>query len=131
MYAAFVKRAYSSGADGKELVESYLPAFAPEPDSPLVRRLRDEINYRIQIGYTRYWSVPGTYRRHEMPPAWPWALHPLIQLPVIAALETARRLVPPLGEIDDRYQRWRRETWYRNETGGLRAEFRPLEEFRR
>lgn len=131
MYAAMVKRAHSAGADGEELVESYLPAFAPKPSSPLAKRLRDEVNYRAQIGYTRYWSAASTYRRHRMPRAWPWALHPLMQLPIIGTLETARRLMPPLGEIADRYQRWRRETWYRNETGGSQAEFRPVEEFRR
>lgn len=131
MYAAIVKRAYSAGADGEELVESYLPAYAPKPHSSLPKRLRDELNYRMQIGYTRYWSAPGTYRRHHMPGPWPWALHPLAQLPVIGALETARRLVPPLGGVADRYQRWRRETWYRNETGGSEAEFKPVEEFRR
>ncbi len=131
MYAAIVKRAYSAGADGEELVESYLPAFAPKPGSSALKRLRDELNYRIQVGYTRYWSAPGTYRRHRMPAPWPWALHPLLQLPVIGTLETARRLVPLLGDVADRYQRWRRETWYRNETGGAKAEFRPVEEFRR
>lgn len=131
MYAAMVKRANSAGTDGEELVESYLPAFAPNPNSPLRKRLRDEVNYRAQIGYTRYWSAPSTYRRHQMPRAWPWALHPLVQLPIIGTLETARRIVPPLGEVADRYQRWRRETWYRNETGGTLPEFRPVEEFRR
>jgi len=131
MYAAIVKRAYTAGADGEELVESYLPAFAPKPGSSVAKRLRDELNYRIQIGYTHYWSAPGTYRRHKMPGPWPWAIHPLVQLPVIGTLETARRLVPPLGDVADRYQRWRRETWYRNETGGAKAEFKPVEEFRR
>jgi hypothetical protein len=66
-----------------------------------------------------------------MPAPWPWAIHPLVQLPVIGTLETVRRLVPPLGDVADRYQRWRRETWYRNETGGRQAEFKPVEEFRR
>jgi hypothetical protein len=131
MYAAFVKRAYSAGSDGEELVESYLPAFAPTPGSPWPKRIRDEVNYRMQIGYTRFWSLPLTYRRHDMPNPWPWALHPLLQFPVMIGLETFRRLVPPADRIADRYQRWRRETWYRNETGGTEAEFKPVEEFRR
>ncbi len=37
MYAAFVKRAYTAGADGEELVESYLPAFAPKPGTPTAK----------------------------------------------------------------------------------------------
>lgn len=131
MYAAFVKRAYAAGADGAELVESYLPAFAPKSDSPLRKRLRDEVNYRVQIGYTRFWSLPATYARHDMPNAWPWALHPLLQFPVLFGLETLRRVVPPLDQAADRWQRWRRSGWYANETGGRDAEFTPVEEFRR
>jgi ER-bound oxygenase mpaB/B'/Rubber oxygenase, catalytic domain len=131
MYAAFVKRAYSAGADGEELVESYLPAFAPKPGTSLRKRIRDEFNYRTQVGYTRFWMLPVTYKRHEMPNPWPWALHPIAQFPVVVTLETARRLLPPLDHAADRVQRWRRNNWYANETGGKDAEFKPVEEFRR
>lgn len=131
MFAAFVKRAYAAGRHGEELVESYLPAFRPTPGSPLRKRLRDEVNYRVQIGYTRFWSLPLTYRRHRMPFPWPWALHPLLQFSLNMTLETCRRLLPPLDGAADRVQRWRRESWYRNETGGRDAEFQPVEEFRR
>jgi hypothetical protein len=131
MFAAFVKRAYAAGEDGKELVESYLPAFAPRPGLPLSKRLRDELNYRVQIGYTRFWMLPATYRRHRMPNPWPWALHPIMQCPVVLTLETFRRRLPPLDRAADRVQRWRRENWYANETGGRDAEFTPVEEFRR
>lgn len=131
MYAAFVKRAYRAGRDGEELVESYLPAFAPKPDSPLRKRIRDELNYRVQIGYTRFWMVPVTYRRHEMPNPWPWAIHPLVQFPFVLTLESFRRVLPPLDHAADRVQRWRRDNWYANETGGKDAEFKPVEEFRR
>jgi ER-bound oxygenase mpaB/B'/Rubber oxygenase, catalytic domain len=130
MYAAFVKRAYTAGQDGTELVESYLPAFAPKPGTSLRKRLRDELNYRAQIGYTRFWMLPATYRRHDMPNPWPWALHPLAQFPVVLTLESLRRLVPRLDGAADRVQRWRRNNWYASETGGREAEFHPVEEFR-
>jgi hypothetical protein len=112
-------------------VESYLPAFAPKPGTPLRKRVRDEINYRAQIGYSRFWMLPATWRRHDMPSAWPWALHPVIQFPFMITLETARRVVPGLDAIADRSQRRRRERWYRNEVGDREAEFKPVEEFRR
>lgn len=131
MFAAFVKRAYTAGADGAELVESYLPAFEPKPGTPWRKRLRDEINYRVQIGYTAFWLLPTTYSRHSMPRRFPWVLHPLVQAPVVFAAETVRRVVPGLDEIADRVQRRRRETWYRNEVGDTAAEFHPVEEFRR
>lgn len=131
MFAAFVKRAYTAGADGEELVESYLPAFEPKPGTPWRKRIRDEINYRVQIGYTAFWLLPATYSRHRMPNRFPWILHPIAQAPVLLGLETARRIVPGLDEIADRVQRHRREAWYRNEVGDRAAEFAPVEEFRR
>jgi hypothetical protein len=131
MFAAFVKRAYAAGTDGEELVESYLPAFAPQPGSAWRKRIRDEFNYRAQIGYTRFWSLPWTYRRHQMPNPWPWALHPLAQFPFVLTLETFRRLLPPLDGAADRVQRWRRDRWYHYETGGRDAEFQPPEHLTR
>jgi hypothetical protein len=131
MYAAFVKRAYAAGSDGEELVESYLPAFAPRSGTGFRKRLRDELNYRTQIGYTRFWLLPATYRRHRLPNPWPWALHPLVQFPFVLTLESLRRVLPPLDHAADRVQRFRRDNWYRNETGGKDAEFKPVEEFRR
>lgn len=131
MFAAFLKRAYTAGADGEELVESYLPAFAPKPGTPWRKRLRDEINYRVQIGYTGVWLLPSTYARHTMPHRFPWILHPIVQAPLIFGAETLRRTVPGLDRVADRVQRRRREQWYRNEVGDRDADFQPVEEFRR
>ena len=131
MYAAFVKRAYAAGADGDELIESYLPAFAPLPGTPWRKRVRDEIEYRALVGYTRFWMLPQSYRSHSMPRAWPWVVLPVLQAPVLLTLETARRLVPVLDRAADRNQRRRRESWYRNQMGERRAEFQPAEQLRR
>lgn len=131
MFAAFVKRAHTAGADGEELVESYLPAFQPKPGTPWRKRLRDEFNYRIQIGYTAVWLPPATYRKHAMPRPLTWALHPLLQAPVIFGLETARRTIPGVDTLTDRIQRKRREHWYHNEIGDQSADFHPIQEFRR
>ncbi|MGI8678171.1 MAG: oxygenase MpaB family protein [Jatrophihabitans sp.] len=131
MFAAFAKRAFAAGADGAELVESYLPAFAPRKGTSLRRRVRDELNYRVQIGYTGFWLLPATYHRHRMPRRFPWVLHPILQFPLVFTLETFRRLIPRLDRVADRAQCWRRERWYRNEVGDRAAEFTPVEEFRR
>ncbi|APB01005.1 hypothetical protein [Nocardia seriolae] len=112
-------------------MESYLPAFEPKPDTPWAKRIRDEINYRAQIGYTGFWLPPATYARHRMPRRFPWVLHPLLQAPVVFGAETLRRTVPGLDAVADRVQRHRRERWYRNEVGDRDAEFTPVEEFRR
>jgi len=97
MFAAFVKRAFTAGADGEELIESYLPAFEPKGGTPWRKRIRDEINYRAQIGYTGVWLLPTTYGKHNMPRRFPWVLHPFLQAPVVFSMETVRRLVPPAG----------------------------------
>ncbi|MEV0339578.1 oxygenase MpaB family protein [Nocardia sp. NPDC050713] len=131
MFAAFVKRAHTAGADGAELVESYLPAFRPKPETPWRKRIRDELNYRAQIGYTGFWLPPATYAAHVMPRRFPWILYPILRTPVIFGLETLRRTVPGLDDLADRFQRDRREAWYRNEVGDRAAEFTPVEEFRR
>ncbi|QBS39367.1 oxygenase MpaB family protein [Nocardia sp. CS682] len=131
MFAAMVKRANTAGTDGAELVESYLPAFAPKPGTPWRKRLRDEINYRIQIGYTAVWLPPATYAKHAMPQRFPWILHPIAQAPLIFAWETLRRTIPGVDNLTDQVQCRRREAWYRHEVGDRHAEFRPIEEFRR
>ena len=131
MFAAFVKRAYQAGPDGDELIEAYLPAFAPKPGTSAAKRVRDEIEYRALIGYTRFWMLPASYKSHEMPRAWPWVLLPVLQAPPLLLLESARRLVPALDRLADRSQRRRREAWYRNQMGARRAEFRPAEQLRR
>jgi hypothetical protein len=131
MFAAFVKRAYAAGPDGDELIESYLPAFAPKDGSSLRKRLRDEVEYRALIGYTRFWMLPQSYKSHVMPRAWPWVVLPVLQAPPLLVLETLRRLFQPLDRLADRNQRRRREAWYRNQMGERRAEFQPSEQLRR
>lgn len=131
MFAAFVKRAYLAGADGDELIEAYLPAFAPKTGTSFGKRLRDEIEYRALIGYTRFWMLPKSYKSHRMPRAWPWVVLPMLQAPVLLLMETARRLVPALDRVADGNQRRRREAWYRNQMGDRTAHFQPTEQFRR
>jgi len=130
--AAFaLKRRFGAGADGVELIESYPAAFRPKPGATARQRLRDELNYRAQLGYTRYF-VPGSfYRRYAMPNPWPWALHPLLQAPVIFAVESLRRRSTRVEHLQDRYASWRRETWWRNEMRAEDAGFRVVEWLRR
>jgi hypothetical protein len=55
--------------------------FTPKTRAGWRKRLRDEVNYRAQVGYTRYFLPGRFFRRYEMPNPWPWALHPLLQAP--------------------------------------------------
>jgi hypothetical protein len=126
-----LKCARTAGADGVELVESYPHAFAPKTGTPWRKRLRDEINYRAQVGYTRYFLPGRFYRGYDMPNPWPWALHPLLQAPAILLVDTLRRHSPTVQRLQDRYARWRREAWWRNEMGDKQSHFKPAEQFRR
>jgi hypothetical protein len=126
-----LKRAHRAGDDGRELVESYPRAFAPSAGTPRRKRIRDEVNYRAQLGYTRFFLPPGFYRRYEMPQPWPWALHPLLQFPANFAASTLARHNAAAADRLDRYQRWRRESWWRNEMGDRKSHFAAAESFRR
>ena len=126
-----LKCAKTAGADGVELVESYPRAFTPKPGTPWRRRLRDEVNYRAQVGYTRFFLPGRFYRKYDMPNPWPWALHPLLRAPGIFVVDTLRRHVPPIAAQVDRYARWRRNTWWLNEMGDKESKFTPAEKLRR
>src|SRR2546429_7833138 len=56
--------------------------------------MRDEINYRAQVGYPRYFPPGRFYRHHDMPNPWPWAPNPLLQAPPILVVDTLRRHSP-------------------------------------
>jgi hypothetical protein len=122
---------YQAGDDGRELVESYPRAFAPQSGTPWRKRLRNEVNYRAQLGYTRFFLPGGFYRRYDMPQPWPWALHPLAHLPANFAASTLARRSSNANDALERYQRWRRERWWRNEMGDKQARFQAAETFRR
>jgi hypothetical protein len=126
-----LKRSYLAGDDGRELVESYPRAFVPRSGTDIRKRIRDEINYRTQLGYTRFFLPRRFYRRYNMPPPWPWALHPLAQAPLNFTVTTLARHSGTAETLLDRYQRWRRETWWHNEMGDRRSHFKPVEQFRR
>jgi hypothetical protein len=126
-----LKRAHQAGEDGCELVESYPRAFAPQPGTPWRKRLRDEVNYRAQLGYTRFFLPGRFYRRYDMPQPWPWALHPLAQFPANVAASTLARHSSHANDALERYQRWRRERWWQSEMGDRQARFQAAETFRR
>jgi hypothetical protein len=127
----FVKRAYTAGDDGTELIESYLRAFEPKPGARWRKRARDAVNHRAQTGYARYFLPRKFYRSYDMPNPWPWALHPALQIPVNLGLGLGRKSSRRVDAAMDRYSRWRRETWWTNEMGKQRSRFTAREEFRR
>lgn len=82
-----LRRSFTGGDDFAEILESYPRAFVPQPGGTTRKRLRDEVNYRAQLGYTRF-TLGSMYRKYDMPNPWPWALHPFAQWPVNFAATT-------------------------------------------
>ncbi|HEX4108117.1 MAG TPA: oxygenase MpaB family protein [Solirubrobacteraceae bacterium] len=127
----FLKASHTAGTDGVELIESFPRAFTPKRGLGRRRRVRDEVNYRAQVGYTRYFLPGAFYRRYDMPNPWPWAIHPLLQAPVIFTVDMLRRRSSRVASAMDRLARHRRERWWRTEMGDRQSHFAPAEQFRR
>jgi ER-bound oxygenase mpaB/B'/Rubber oxygenase, catalytic domain len=127
----FAKRAFGAVQDGRELIESYPRAFAPQQGTALRKTIRDHFNYRIQLGYTRYFLPGRFYRSYDMPNPWPWALLPPLQIPINLTIDLLAHASPRIAHLQDRYARWRRNTWFRNEMGDRDAHFKAAETFRR
>jgi hypothetical protein len=126
----FAKRAFGAREDGRELIESYPRAFTPKPGAGLRKAIRDQFNYRMQLGYTRYFLPGRFYRSYDMPNPWPWALVPPLQIPFNLAIDLLAHRSGRIAGIQDRYARWRRNTWFRNEMGSRDAHFKAAETFR-
>lgn len=130
-FVTALKGAHTAGDDGVRLCQSYAEAFAPDPDAPALRRLREALENRVHLGYTRFFLPPPIHRANRLPGAGPWALLPLLTFPARFTAETLRRTFPPLEAVADRVARERRQRWLAWHTGGRRAEYRPVESFTR
>lgn len=130
-FVTWAKSARRAGEDGVNLCQSYARAFEPDPKAPLSRRLRDAVEHRVHLGYTRFFLPRAVYRANRMPPAGAWALVPLARFPFVFAAETLRRSFPALEDVADRVARRERARWLARHTGGKKAEYRPAESFTR
>jgi hypothetical protein len=130
-FVTMLKGSRTAGDDGRNLCQSYAGAFAPDPSAPRLERLRQALDHRVHLGYTRFFLPPWTYRKNDLPAAGLWALHPLLRFPFIFAAETLRRAFPALDDITDRAARRSRDRWFSRHMGSRRAEYRAPETFTR
>ena len=131
LFMADSARSYDSAQTGAELVESFVPAFAPKPDQRGLNRLRAAYHYRVQAGYSGLFMLPWNRKRYELPSPAPGMALLLLRAPLIAGVEVARRVIPG---VDRRWQRFalrRWERWYRWQSGGKDAEFEAAVPLRR
>ncbi|MEV3901778.1 oxygenase MpaB family protein [Mycobacterium sp. NPDC050551] len=131
LFMADAARSYDSADNGTELVESFVPAFAPKPSHTGLQRIRAQYHYRVQAGYLGLYMLPWNRSRYRLPSALPGILLLLLRFPLIAALEIARRVSPAL---DRRWQRWnlrRWERWLEWQSSGRAAAFEAAAPLRR
>lgn len=124
-------RSHDSGSDGAELVESFVPAFAPTPAHRGLGRLRAEYHYRVQAGYLGLYMLPWNRRRYRLPSAVPGIALLALRFPMVTLLEIGRRVSP---RLDRRWQRTnleRWERWLRWQSAGKTAEFEAAAPLRR
>jgi hypothetical protein len=131
LFLADAARSYDSGAQGAELVESFVPAFAPRAAHRGLARLRAQYHYRVQAGYLGLYMLPWNRRRYRLPSALPGIAVLLLRSPLVLAVELARRVS---GRVDRRWQhvnmaRW--ERWLRWQSAGAAATFEAAVPLRR
>ncbi|MCZ8382647.1 oxygenase MpaB family protein [Mycobacterium sp. CPCC 205372] len=131
LFMADGARSYDSADNGTELVESFVPAFAPKPTHTGLQRIRAHYHYRVQAGYLGLYMLPWNRSRYRLPSVLPGIALLLLRFPLIVALEVARRVSPTL---DRRWQRWnlrRWERWLVWQSSGKAAAFEAAAPLRR
>ena len=126
LFMADAARSYDSAESGTELVESFVPAFAPSASHRGLARLRAEYHYRVQAGYLGLYMLPWNRRRYRLPSALPGITLLLLRSPLIVVMELIRRASPG---VDRRWQqanvrRW--DAWLRGNPRGRRRRSKPL-----
>ena len=131
LFMADAARSYDSGESGTELVESFVPAFAPAASHRGMARLRAEYHYRVQAGYLGLYMLPWNRRRYRLPSALPGITLLLLRSPLIVVMELIRRASPG---VDRRWQqanvrRW--DAWLQWQSAGKAAAFEAAVPLRR
>ncbi|OFJ51389.1 oxygenase MpaB family protein [Mycolicibacterium grossiae] len=131
LFLADSARSYDSGASGTELVESFVPAFAPTRAHRGWGRLRAEYHYRVQAGYLGLYMLPWNRRRYRLPSAVPGVAVLLARAPAILALELARRASSRVDRCWQQVNLARWENWLQWQSAGRAASFEAAAPLRR
>ncbi|CAM3824682.1 oxygenase MpaB family protein [Tsukamurella strandjordii] len=110
LYMFDASRSHDSGSAGTELVESFVPAFAPQPGQARRDRARSRWHATVQAGHTRLFMLPWNRRLFRLPPSLPGVAYLAARFPFIAGIEAARHLSPA---VDRAWQRRSVAAWER------------------
>jgi hypothetical protein len=131
LYLFDATRSYDSGAIGAELVESFVPAFAPLPHYRGTQRLRAQMHLHVQAAYARLFMLPANRRRYRLPSPWLGLAMLLLRVPLIVALEVARRVSPVADRAWQRASVRAWERWLEWSSQRKPAQFKAAEPLRR
>lgn len=131
LFLADSARSHDSGASGTELVESFVPAFAPTRAHRGWGRLRAEYHYRVQAGYLGLYMLPWNRRRYRLPSAVPGVAVLLARAPAILALELARRASSRVDRCWQQVNLTQWENWLQWQSAGRAASFEAAAPLRR
>ncbi len=121
---AFVNltRSYDAGRDGAELIESFPAAFKVD-DATGWKKLRGRYNAAMYAAYSSMYMFPWTRRKYDMPSPLPGLLLIIARLPLVAAVETLRRISPAFSRRHEAAMCRHRESWHAMQMAGRSAEF--------
>ncbi|MFN8071166.1 MAG: oxygenase MpaB family protein [Mycobacterium sp.] len=131
LFMADSARSYDSATTGTELVESFVPAFAPKAGQSRIERMRAAYHYRVQAGYSGLFMLPWNRRRYDLPSPVPGMALLVARAPLIAGVEVVRRVVPGVDQWWQRFAFDRWERWYEWQSGGKAAKFEAATPLRR
>jgi hypothetical protein len=124
-------RSYDAGVVGKELVESFVPAFERQPEQTGRDGLRARYHFWVQAGYTGFFMLPWNRKRYEIPTPLPGMAVLLARAPLVFIHELLRRAIPAVDRRWQKssYERW--ERWAVWQSAGRRAQFDASTDLRR
>ncbi|MFT4199367.1 MAG: oxygenase MpaB family protein [Gordonia sp. (in: high G+C Gram-positive bacteria)] len=131
LYFFDATRKHDSGPLGAELVEGFVPSFAPDDSVRGPARLRANYHLLLQAGYTRLFMLPWNRRRYRLPSGLPGLAVLIGRAPLVAVVELARRLSPAIDRRwqDGQVRRWRR--WHAWHLGHREERFDAGKQLRR
>lgn len=130
-FTIFAKGTKGSGADGTQLSQGYLKAFKPDKNAPFLKRLKQAVNYRYQVGMTQYFLTPQTFKHYGLPDGGLWKWFPATNIPFVFALETARKNNNKLDDWLDEKVRNHSARWLKQEFGVHKPHYKPVEKLTR
>lgn len=112
--------------DSRALCQSFMDTYRPPQNTTGVRRLRSELNYRVQLGHA-YFYTPSSYTKSGFPPVRWWRWAPLARFVPNFVRDVACKHIPAVADRVDRRHRAQRQAETTHTLGSGRGSYSPVE----